>query len=163
AVERFMREARAASRLESEHVARVYDVGRLEGGEPYMVMEHLVGTDLRAMLRMRGRIPVMEAVGYALQASEALAEAHANRIVHRDLKPANLFLTTRRDGTSCVKVLDFGISKISGPCDPEMTTTQTMMGSPTYMSPEQMRSARSVDARSDVWSLGVILYRLVTG
>ena len=163
AVERFMREARAASRLESEHVARVYDVGRLDCGAPYMVMEHLVGTDLRALLRQRGSIPVAEAVGYALQASEALAEAHANGIVHRDLKPANLFLTARRDGSSCVKVLDFGISKLSGPCDPEMTTTQTMMGSPTYMSPEQMRSARSVDARSDVWSLGVILYRLVTG
>ncbi|MFT3775253.1 MAG: serine/threonine-protein kinase [Minicystis sp.] len=162
-VERFLREARAASRLTSEHVARVHDVGRLESGAPYMVMEYLAGSDLRALLKQRGRIPVSEAVFYALQACEALAEAHARGIVHRDLKPANLFLTTRRDGSPCVKVLDFGISKVRGVDDPEMTTTQAVLGSPTYMSPEQMRSARSVDARTDVWSLGVILYRLVTG
>jgi serine/threonine-protein kinase len=162
-VERFLREARAAARLASEHVARVHDVGRLEDGSPYMVMEHLTGSDLRALLKERGRLPVSEAVLYALQACEALAEAHARGIVHRDLKPANLFITTRRDGSPCLKVLDFGISKVQGFSDPEMTTTQAVLGSPTYMSPEQMRSARSVDARSDVWSLGVILYRLVTG
>jgi serine/threonine-protein kinase len=162
-VERFLREARAASRLLSEHVARVHDVGRLPTGAPYMVMEYLAGADLRVILRQRGRIPVGEAVLYALQASEALAEAHAAGIVHRDLKPANLFLTARRDGSPCIKVLDFGISKVRSTDDPEMTTTQAVLGSPTYMSPEQMRSARSVDARTDVWSLGVILYRLITG
>ncbi|APR85148.1 Serine/threonine-protein kinase pkn3 [Minicystis rosea] len=161
-VERFLREGRAASRLQSEHVARVHDVGRLDGGAPYMVMEYLAGMDLRAVLRQRGRIPASEAALYALQACEALAEAHARGIVHRDLKPANLFLTSRRDGSPCIKVLDFGISKVRSESDPEMTTTQAVLGSPTYMSPEQMRSARSVDGRTDVWSLGVILYRLVT-
>ena len=162
-VERFLREARAVSRLASEHVARVHDVGRLDNGAPYMVMEYLAGTDLRELLRERGRLSVSESVLYALQACEALAEAHAAGIVHRDLKPANLFLTTAGDGKPCVKVLDFGISKVCGPDDPEMTTSHAVLGSPTYMSPEQMRSARSVDARSDVWSLGVILYRLITG
>jgi serine/threonine-protein kinase len=162
-VERFLREARASSRLRSEHVARVYDYGRLDNGAPYMVMEFLRGTDLRAMIKQRGRIPVAEAVDYALQTCEALAEAHGNGIVHRDLKPANLFLTNRPDGTPCLKVLDFGISKVMGAQDHEMTRTQAVLGSPTYMSPEQMRSARNVDGRADIWSLGVILYRLVTG
>jgi serine/threonine protein kinase len=162
-VERFLREARASSRLRSEHVARVYDYGRLENGAPYMVMEYLEGTDLRSLLKQRGRVPVAEAVSYALQTCEALAEAHGNGIVHRDLKPANLFLTSRPDGTPCLKVLDFGISKVLGGGDHEMTRTQAVLGSPTYMSPEQMRSARDVDSRADIWSLGIILYRLVTG
>jgi serine/threonine-protein kinase len=162
-VERFVREARAVARLQSEHVARVHDVGHLDDGSPYMVMEYLAGSDLKKLLRERGRVPVAEAASYALQVCEALAEAHAVGIVHRDLKLANLFLTTRRDGSLCLKVLDFGISKVSGGDDVEITTTQAVMGSPTYMSPEQMRSARSVDARSDVWSMGVILHRLITG
>jgi serine/threonine-protein kinase len=162
-VERFLREARAASRLKSEHVARVHDVGHLDDGAPYMVMEFLEGTDLRTQVKERGRIPVDEATLYALQVCEALAEAHANGIVHRDLKPANLFLAVRPDGAPCVKVLDFGVSKIIGANDFEMTRTQTILGSPSYMSPEQMRSARTVDARTDIWSLGVILYRMITG
>src|SRR5262245_32497698 len=133
-VERFLREARASSRLESEHVARVHDVGRLDDGSPYMVMEYLEGTDLRGLLRQRGTITVAEAALYAIQACEALAEAHAMGIVHRDLKPGNLFVTRRRDGSTCVKVLDFGISKVQGSDDdPEMTSTQAVMGSPTYM------------------------------
>ncbi len=138
-------------------------MGRLDNGSPYIVMEHLQGADLRTVLKKRGRLPAHEAIHYALQACEALAEAHAIGIVHRDLKPANLFLTTRTDGTPCIKVLDFGISKVLGAADLEMTKTQTVLGSPSYMSPEQMRSPRNVDARTDIWALGVILYRLLTG
>ncbi len=162
-VERFLREARASSRLKSEYVARVHDVGKLDSGVPYMVMEHLHGSDLRHLIKERGRLPAPEAIHYALQACEALAEAHSMGIIHRDLKPANLFLTQRNDGTPCIKVLDFGISKVLGSADLEMTKTQAVLGSPSYMSPEQMRSARTVDARTDIWSLGVILYRLITG
>lgn len=164
-VERFLREARAASRLKSEHVTRVYDVGRLPTGMPFMVMEYLEGTDLGAMLKAGGRVSVPVAVTYVLQALEGLAEAHAMGIVHRDLKPANLFLTFRPDGTECVKVLDFGISKIkSGAAeDIDVTKTHAVLGSPHYMSPEQMESSRDVDARSDVWSLGILLYQLITG
>jgi serine/threonine-protein kinase len=164
AVERFVREARAASLLKSEHVARVYDVGRLDNGAPYMVMEYLEGTDLSAALKRTGPLPVEEAALYMLQTAAALAEAHGRGIVHRDLKPANLFLTLKPDGTPCIKVLDFGISKMIGaPGDLDITRTQAMLGSPNYMSPEQMHSSRAVDTRSDLWSLGVILYQLVTG
>ena len=163
-VERFLREARAASRLKSEHVARVYDVGRLPTGMPFMVMEYLEGTDLGAMLKAGGRLSIPVAVNYVLQAVEGLAEAHAAGIVHRDLKPANLFLTFRPDGTECVKVLDFGISKIKSTAeDIDVTKTHAVLGSPHYMSPEQMESSRDVDARSDVWSLGILLYQLITG
>ena len=163
AVERFLREARACSRLKGEHIARVYDVGRLENGAPYMVMEHLTGSDLRRQLKHRGALPVADAALYVLQACEALAEAHGLGIVHRDVKPENLFLTRGPDGTPSIKVLDFGISKISGPtADLAVTSTQAIMGSPLYMSPEQLRSSRDVDARTDVWALGVILYQLLT-
>jgi serine/threonine protein kinase len=164
-VARFMREGRAAAKIRSEHVARVFDVGMLESGNPYLVMEFLQGADLSAVIQ-RGPLPVAVAVDYVLQASEAIAEAHANGIVHRDLKPSNLFLTRNPDGTDCVKVLDFGISKIVTPNDlPElrMTSTSTVMGSPLYMAPEQMRSTRAVDARADIWSLGTILYELLAG
>src|SRR6266542_4042743 len=110
-VERFLREARSAAQIGSEHVARVSDVGTLETGAPYMVMEYLKGDDLSQVLKTRGRLPLQEALDYVLQACEAVAEAHAIGIVHRDLKPANLFLTQRADGSPLVKVLDFGISK----------------------------------------------------
>ncbi|UQA56825.1 serine/threonine-protein kinase [Polyangium aurulentum] len=161
--ERFLREARAAARLKSEHVARVHDVGRREDGTPFIVMEHLEGEDLGALLRRGSALPVEEAVLYVLQAAEALAEAHGLGIIHRDLKPANLFLTRRPDGMPCVKVLDFGISKITGVVSEiEVTRTNAVLGSPQYMAPEQMHSARDVDARSDIWSLGVILYQLLT-
>lgn len=164
-VERFLREARAVVRLRSEHVAEVYDVGRLESEAPYIVMELLEGEDLAAMLKARGPLPIEEAVLYVTQACHALAEAHAAGIVHRDLKPGNLFVTWRADGSACVKVLDFGISKDTSPerPDPEMTGAKDLMGSPLYMSPEQMRSARKVDPRADVWALGAILYKLLTG
>ena len=167
-VERFLREARAAARLKSEHVARVIDSGELDSGDPYMVMEHLEGSDLSQVLRLHGAIGIKEAVEYVLHACEAIAEAHALGIIHRDLKPANLFLTTAADGTKTVKVLDFGISKdLSAEAGPDssmqLTKTTAVLGSPLYMAPEQMRSARTVDARADIWSLGAILFQLVTG
>jgi hypothetical protein len=166
AVERFLREARAAARLKSEHVARVQDVGRLEDGAPYMVMEHLSGQDLKQVLRARGALPPLEAITYVYQACEAVAEAHALGVVHRDLKPANLFLTQRLSGTPCVKVLDFGISKDLDPAQrvgPDLTKTGVIMGSPYYMSPEQLTNIKETDPRSDIWSLGVILFELLTG
>lgn len=165
AVARFAREARAAVKIKSEHVARVTDVGTLDNGSPYMVMEYLQGTDLGDRVAAHGALPIDEAVEYVLQACEAVAEAHAIGIVHRDLKPANLFLTRRADGSACVKVLDFGISKITTGTDSEMnmTKTATVMGSPLYMSPEQMASARDVDARADIWAIGAIIHELVTG
>jgi eukaryotic-like serine/threonine-protein kinase len=166
AVGRFLREARAAARISSEHVARVFDVGALETGEPYIAMEYLEGLDLAQLLAERGRVSVEEAIDYVLQACEALAEAHAAGIVHRDLKPGNLFLMRRVDGRRFVKVLDFGISKVSGGSGHESapaTRTSALMGSPLYMSPEQMGSSKNVDARSDVWALGVVLYEMVSG
>jgi hypothetical protein len=166
AVARFLREARAAVRLHSEHVARVSDVGTLETGAPYIVMEYLDGTDLAGVLAARGPLPPEDAVEYILQAGDALAEAHSLGIIHRDLKPANLFLTKRRDGTPLVKVLDFGISKSSARNEPvsgSLTRTGEIMGSPLYMSPEQMKSTKGTDGRTDIWSLGVILYELLGG
>lgn len=163
AATRFLREARAAVKIDSEHVARVLDVGRLETGAPYMVMEYLEGTDLSAHVRGTA-LPVSEAVDFVLQACSAMAVAHAAGIIHRDLKPANLFLTRRPDGSALLKVLDFGISKMSIVDAPAgLTHSHAIMGSPHYMSPEQVQSARQVDARTDVWSLGVILYELLTG
>ncbi|MEJ7733265.1 MAG: protein kinase [Polyangiaceae bacterium] len=169
-VERFTREARAAAKISSEHVGRVIDVGQLESGELFMVMEHLEGHDLSSVLTTEGRLPFARAVDYVLQACEAVAEAHVHGIVHRDLKPANLFLARRVDGTEVIKVLDFGISKItqhrSGDAsitDPKLTNPTAVMGSPLYMSPEQMHSSMRVDARSDIWALGIILYELVSG
>ena len=160
---RLIREASNAARLSSEHVTRVLDVGRLESGDPYVVMEHLDGVDLGRYAKDRGPLPVVETVNLVLQACEAIFEAHERGIVHRDLKPANLFLTSRPDGSPLVKVLDFGISKVIGADDNQLTATSDILGSPLYMSPEQIRDARDVDARSDVWSIGGILYRLLAG
>jgi serine/threonine protein kinase len=168
-VVRFLREARASVRLKSERVARVLDVGELADRSPFMVMEYLEGSDLAAVVKSRGALPIAEAVAHVLDACEAIAEAHGAGIVHRDLKPGNLLLTRAADGTSVVKVLDFGISKTtSTEASPEgdgmsLTQTATVLGSPLYMAPEQMRSARDVDGRADIWSLGAILYQLLTG
>jgi len=165
AIPRFLREARAAAGIHSDHVVRIYDVDTLPDGLPYMVMELLAGFDLRRIVRTQGPLPVGEAVDCVLQAADAIGQAHALGIVHRDLKPSNLFMTTRSDGRTCVKVLDFGISKASHDqlVDGALTTSRAMIGSPMYMSPEQIRDAKSVDARSDIWSLGVILHELLTG
>ena len=164
---RFLREAKAVVRLRDEHVAKVFDVGTLETGEPYIVMEYLDGCDLSALAKQRGQLPVSEAVEYVMQACEALAEAHSIGIVHRDVKLANLFVTRGHAGSPLVKVLDFGISKVNPfgetAAEHEMTRTSSMLGSPRFMSPEQMRDPRKVDPRSDLWSLGVVLYRLVAG
>ncbi len=162
--ERFLREARAAGSLRSEHVARVTDFGTLETGAPYIVMEFLDGSDLGDALQRVGRFRVHEAAEYVLQACKAMEEAHALGIVHRDLKPQNLFLTHRPDGTPLVKVLDFGISKLTSVDGSlSVTSSQSMMGSPLYMAPEQIRSSKNVDSRADIYSLGVILYQLTTG
>jgi serine/threonine-protein kinase len=164
-VERFLREAHTASRIQGDHVVRVMDVDTLDSGAPFMVMEHLDGADLSSVRRSKRPLPIPTAVRYVLEACEAIAEAHELGIVHRDLKPANLFLATRRDGTTRVKVLDFGISKIlePGPEEVELTKTNMVAGSAQYMSPEQMLSTRDVDARTDIWSLGVVLFELSAG
>jgi serine/threonine protein kinase len=163
AVERFMREAQAASKLRSEYVARVTDVGRSASNVPYMVMEYLEGHDLGQLLADRGSIGIPWAIDLTVQACEALAEAHSIGIVHRDIKPTNLFVTWRPDGSALVKVLDFGISKALTSSNLQLTQTQSLLGTPAYMSPEQMRSARLVDPRTDIWALGTVLYELLEG
>jgi len=166
-VGRFAREARAAVKIKSEHVARVFDVGTLENGAPYMVMEFLEGDDLAAWLRQRGPLPIEQAVDFVLQACVGVASAHGIGIVHRDLKPANLFCLRGNDGQFIIKVLDFGISKLTdvGGSQEGMSATKTaaVMGSPLYMSPEQMQSAKDVDGQTDIWALGIVLYELLTG
>lgn len=162
-VERFLREGRAASRVTSLHVARVIDVGRMKDGTPFMIMEYLDGEDLEHALVRRGPLPIGDAVGYILEACEAMAEAHVSGIVHRDLKPANLFLAKQKNRRVIVKVLDFGISKLTDGTTTNLTKTSTAMGTPYYMSPEQLMNAKSVDARSDIWSIGIILYELLSG
>jgi serine/threonine protein kinase len=162
--ERFCREARVIASLESDHVVRVTDFG-MHAGAPYMVMELLTGRDLRAELNLREKLPVAEAVDYVIQAADGLFAAHEKGVVHRDVKLANLFVTTRPDGQRSVKVLDFGISKLKSEADEDMELTRTAstLGSPMYMSPEQIRDPRKVDARTDVWALGIVLYKLMSG
>lgn len=157
---RFIAEARTAARLKGQHIARVHDISRLKSGEPYMVMEHLQGIDLKRLLRARGPLSLHDAVTYVLQVCEALAEAHALGIIHRDIKPQNLFLV---DGTKSIKVLDFGISKHRMPQNTEFTGSHVLLGTPYYMSPEQMEGSKYVDQRSDIWSIGVVLYEFLTG
>ncbi len=178
---RFQREARAAARLKSEHVSRVLDVDRLADGTPYIVMELIVGTDLHALLKRRVRLPVDVAVMYVTQACEGVAEAHALGMVHRDIKLKNLFLTKRRDGRHLIKVIDFGVVKVSAIADDlakdgaslapqtakarEATLTggAMLVGSVHYMAPEQILASNVVTAQADIWSLGVCLYAMITG
>jgi serine/threonine-protein kinase len=166
ALARFRREARAANRVKNDHVVRIKDVSTTDGGVPYVVMEYLEGCDLeRMLLDLRDRqLPVRDAIEFVLQACEGLAECHVNGIVHRDLKPSNLFCTHGADGLPLIKLLDFGISKLgAATVDGAMTGRHAIIGSPRYMSPEQFDAPAEVDARTDIWALGVILYELVTG
>ncbi len=161
---RFLREARVCMRLTGEHTVRVHDVGRLQDGSLYMRMDYLEGMDLKAYLAQQGSLSITEAITYVVQAAEGIDEAHALGVIHRDIKPANVFLTRRHDGTPCIKVLDFGISKqptheVSG----RLTGSGIMLGSPLYMSPEQMLQASDVDRRTDIWSMGVMLYEFLVG
>jgi eukaryotic-like serine/threonine-protein kinase len=161
-VQRFVREARAAVRLKNEHVARVLDVGVFDDGAPYIVLEYLEGKDLSTF--SSEHLPPGALIDLVLQACEALAEAHALGIVHRDIKPANFFIAQRPDGGHLLKLLDFGISKVRQ-TSPEhhLTGSAVVMGTPAYMSPEQMKSTRDVDGRSDIWAIGVVLYELTQG
>jgi serine/threonine protein kinase len=163
-VERFAREAQAAARIQSEHVARVMDAGSTDTGAPFLVMEYLEGCDLEELLSVEGPLPLTDVVDYLMQSLEALAHAHAVGLVHRDIKPANLFLACRPDGGNVIKMLDFGISKamVSRP-EEKVLTGQAVLGSPVYMSPEQLRNAKDIDARADIWSLGVVAYELLAG
>jgi serine/threonine-protein kinase len=166
-VVRFLNEARAAARIRNEHVPQVYEINKLENGSAYIVLEFLEGHDLGQVQKGWGTFPVHVAVDFIVQALEGIAAAHAMGIVHRDLKPANLFLTKHPDGSDCIKVLDFGISKTSDLAksmgsDDGVTKTKALLGSPSYMAPEQFKNARGVDHRADIWSLGVILYKLLT-
>jgi serine/threonine protein kinase len=161
-VARFHREAQAAARIPSQHVVRVIDVEATEDGRPYIVMEYLEGRDLEDEIRARGPLPVGDAVAFLLEAASAVSIAHRAGIIHRDIKPANIFVADEKP-RKVVKVLDFGISKVDSPTEISSTSTQTMLGTPLYMSPEQVRSARDVDGRTDIWSLGVVLYEMLTG
>lgn len=167
AVQRFLQEARAVASLRSEHIVRVTDAGTDEKGRHFIAMEYLEGSDLARLLRENGPVEAQVAVGYILHACEGLAEAHAVGIVHRDLKPANLFATQRIDGTPLIKVLDFGISKITNvtgvTSEQILSHRDLLLGTPAYMAPEQLRTPNEVDARTDVWALGLILFELLTG
>ncbi len=171
-VKRFEQEARAVAQIGGGHVVEVFDVDRLATGEPYIVMELLQGESLAQRLATEGQLPYEQVAAYLLQVCLVMGRAHSQGIVHRDLKPANIFVCTDVDdhpdhGSAFVKVLDFGISKLrsndSRQAEASLTETEAAMGTPDYMSPEQWASAKHVDARSDIWSLGVIGYELLTG
>lgn len=160
---RFAREARAAATLTSDHAVRVLEVGESDGGVPFIVMELLTGRSLESIVDGSGPIPVSSCVDWILQALDAVGEAHANGIVHRDLKPGNLFLTDRPGREPIVKVLDFGVVKLTDPMVARLTKTGASPGTPGYMSPEQVRALPGVDARADVWSMGATMHELLTG
>lgn len=162
---RFVREARVAARLQSEHAVRVLDVVAPERGATYIVMELLSGETLAERLRRKGALSPAKAVELVLQAATALGEMHDAGIVHRDVKPSNLFLTRDRQGNERIKLLDFGIAAFQEPLARGETaiTQDSMLGTPLYMAPEQVRGSSSVDARADVWALGITLYELISG
>ncbi len=165
-VTRFLREARAAAQIRSQHVAHVLDAGLLRSGQPYIVMEYLQGQDLSSLVAIRGRLPIEQAVGFVLQALEAIAEAHSLEIIHRDIKPGNLFATRSAGGDTTIKVVDFGLAKTSqafDTLDPGVTERGAVLGTPSYMAPEQFVDAQNVDARADVWGIGATLFELLAG
>jgi serine/threonine-protein kinase len=172
-VARFRREARAASAVDSEYIAQIYDFGRDDCLGLYMVIEYLEGEDLEARLARERWISEKDTAAIGLQVARGLAKAHAAGIVHRDLKPANVFLTERDDGSILAKILDFGISKFdpstsafAGPAslaEPTLTAYGTTLGTPQYMSPEQCEGKVALDARTDVWSLAAVLYEMIAG
>ena len=167
ATRRFLNEGRAAVNIQHDNVVRGTDLGE-EHGYAFMVLELLDGEDLDQLLEREIRLAPHVAVNYAIQACRGISQAHAQGIIHRDLKPANLFLAKRPDGSTLLKVLDFGISKTTtgsalDMAPGQLTSTATMLGSPLYMSPEQLRSSKKVDARADIWAMGVILYELMSG
>src|ERR1041385_941349 len=163
-VQRFMNEAKAAAALKGEHIATVHDVGRLRSGEPYLIMEQLDGIELDVFVEQHAPLDETDAVELILQVCDGLEEAHAVGLIHRDIKPANLFLTPRADGHSALKILDFGISKsLLGRSGRGLTNPDRSLGSPWYMSPEQMTNASRMDQRTDIWSVGVLLFELLTG
>ena len=161
-VERFYREARAASRIGGAHAVQVLDVGRTDSGDPYMVMELLLGEDLDRVIRRDGRQTLAVAVSLMVQACSGVGDAHRVRIVHRDLKPSNLFLANQPTGARLLKVLDFGISRLDDQAS-QLTRTTTQLGTPHYMSPEQIERPKSVDHRTDIWALGCIFHKLLVG
>jgi serine/threonine-protein kinase len=166
--ERFLIEARAAAKVESPHVARVMDVGKLDSGAPFMVMERLEGCNLEELLTLEGTLSVEDTVDYVMQALQGLAHAHVLGVVHRDLKPANLFLARQPDGSSVIKIVDFGIAMLLDDAGRRQVATRVtgsgvLVGSPLYMSPEQVRDEEHIDHRTDIWSVGVVLYELLTG
>jgi serine/threonine protein kinase len=163
---RLRREAQAVSRLTSEHVAQLFDVRELDDGTPFLVMEYLEGCGLDDVIAQSGPLPANAAVGYILEALDALSEAHALGLVHRDVKPSNMFLTRSRTGRPAVKLLDFGLVKdaIASPGTLRLTRTGFMLGTPAYMAPEQLGPrAAPPDPRVDVWAIGISLFELLTG
>jgi eukaryotic-like serine/threonine-protein kinase len=163
AVERFEREAQAAGRIGSKHIVQVLDLGDLPGGERYMVMEYLDGVDLTRRIRSLGKMRPRELYPIAVQILEGLVAAHDAGIIHRDLKPDNIFIVPEGEYADFVKILDFGISKFQNGGEFSMTQTGVVMGTPYYMSPEQAKGSKDIDGRTDLYSLGVILYEALSG
>lgn len=166
-VRRFLREAKASEAIQSPYVARVYDAGSLEDGSPFMVMELLEGVGLNRVIEEHAPLGIGRSVRFALQTCVGLAAAHAKGLVHRDLKPSNLFVTRAPDGSELLKLLDFGIAKADGAVFADetgtLTATDSVIGSPQFMSPEQLRDSKRVDMRTDVWSLGLLLHTMLSG
>jgi serine/threonine-protein kinase len=167
AVERFVNEGVAASQIDSDHVVKIFDVGRLPSGAPYLVMELLEGCDLGQLLEREGpRLIPPRAVHFTLQTLRALQTAHTAGIVHRDMKPSNCFVIEKDGEPDFIKLVDFGISKVTSSEEggrPHLTRTNSALGTPLYMSPEQARSPRDVDHRTDLYSVGAILYEMLAG